>query len=92
MQGYGSSSLETRLLPEAAAWQSEEAQHCQKHPERQQREDVQEGVQAQEEAKDHQLRRKVTQQHLYNSNNSALKKTKTPQNDILTSGTGYMLE
>lgn len=44
-----------RLLPETAAWQSEEAQHRQEHPEGEQREDVQEGVHAQEEAKDHQL-------------------------------------
>lgn len=59
--------LESRLLPETAAWQSEEAQHCQEHPEGEQREDIQEGVHAQEEAKDHQLgggEKNVTQQHL----------------------------
>lgn len=62
-----------RRLPEAAAWQSEEAQHCQQHPEWQQREDVQEGVHAQEEAKDHQLRRKRAHSNSFNSNNSRKK-------------------
>lgn len=44
-----------RLLPEATAWQGEEAEHGQQHPEGQQGEDVQEGVHTQEDAKDHQL-------------------------------------
>lgn len=37
-----------RLLPEPPAWQGEETEHGQKHPEGQQGEDVQEGVHAQE--------------------------------------------
>lgn len=43
------------LLPETAAWQGDETKHCQKHPEGKQGEDIQEGVHAQEKAKDHQL-------------------------------------
>lgn len=41
--------------PEAAAWQREEAEYGQQHPEGQQGEDVQEGVRTQEEAKGHEL-------------------------------------
>lgn len=63
----GLCQLEARLLPGTAAWQREEAQHCQKHPERQQREDVQEGVHAQEEAKDHQLQRNKSHGNTFNS-------------------------
>lgn len=47
-----------RVLPEATARQGEESQHGQQHPEGQQREDIQEGVHAQEEAEDHQLENK----------------------------------
>lgn len=63
---------ELELLPETAAWQSEEAQHCQEHPEGEQREDVQEGVHAQEEAKDHKLggrREKMSHSNTSKSNN-----------------------
>lgn len=51
-----------RLLPESAAWQGEETEHRQKHPEGQEGEDIQEGVHAQEKAEDHQL--EVAKKHL----------------------------
>lgn len=42
-------------LPETTAWQGEETEHGKEHPEGEQGEDIQEGIHAQEKAKDHQL-------------------------------------
>lgn len=44
-----------RLLPETTAWQGEKTEHSKEHPEGKQGEDIQEGIHAQEKAKDHQL-------------------------------------
>lgn len=63
-------------LPETTAWQSEETEHGKEHPEGEQGEDIQEGIHAQEKAKDHQLEK--SHSNTSKSNSSYQTKKKIP--------------
>lgn len=55
MKAYRVEECVFKPLPETTAWQGEETEHGKEHPEGEQGEDIQEGIHAQEKAKDHQL-------------------------------------
>lgn len=57
-----------KLLPETTAWQGEKTKHGKEHPEGKQGEDIQEGIHAQEKAKDHQLEKSHSNTSKSNSN------------------------
>lgn len=57
-----------KILPETTAWQGDEAEYSKEHPEGEQGEDIQEGIHAQENSKDHQLEK--SHSHTSKSNSS----------------------
>lgn len=61
-------------LPETTAWQGEETEHGKEHPEGEQGEDIQEGIHAQEKAKDHQLEKSHSNTSKSNSSYQTKKK------------------
>lgn len=64
-----------KLLPETTAWQGEKTEHSKEHPEGKQGEDIQEGIHAQEKAKDHQLEKSHSNTSKSNSSYQTEKKT-----------------
>lgn len=65
-------------LPETTAWQGEETKHGKEHPEGEQGEDIQEGIHAQEKAKDHQLEKSHSNTSKSNSRYQREKKKMIP--------------
>lgn len=61
-----------KVLPETTAWQGDETEYSKEHPEGEQGEDIQEGIHAQENSKDHQLEKSHSHTSMSNSSYQAI--------------------